>query len=1138
GGGQNASTTEKPAVASTSATSQSENNGQMASNGQSTSTSSSDAATVTSSASTIAADNTTSSAQAQTADQSAQNTPSATNDSTTQPSAKATKVNKNAHNELKVKKTTYKKLTKYNKQSAQKIVQRANQVMKATQKQVAKGQKTAKAKSNDNIPQDDALTAISTHQKAQQAKVLKTVKAAQKIAVKNKKQATTKLNAALSLVADMHDNLNQATALVAADKKGVKAHVVANAQAAYNQVSVPNGTSARVDDYGDLIVTASNARSYNKVLKTIHKQGLTGSFRQIVDPAQEISLTLNGPTGASTTDADGNLTVDETKVNAQGPVITANLNISGNKGDTFFITVPSGYGLSWTDHTISTQTSNKDGSTTITWKLDQDGITKKETIQYTYGAMYPAQVNDLAKSPETGNFFPSTDNNGGPNYQGVVPDGVLLPISYGGSNIDTQYKKITYSNKRTLDSIGISAGVLNDTKTAGPDYNYFFKYSLNNGFNSLGVATVVIDLPANFVFDPDETDYIQKNSMRTGIGVNTFKVLPGNKLQITVGGQNHFLAFPGGQIPFAGHYTDGTVGAQTFKVESFQTAYLPGSDGKAPIIANNGAESQSHFTTNSSDFNSGHSYAVNNVTYTETLTNDKVTKMQINAPWVNTNNTLVIGATSNNILANFQPANLGNTTINPTYTITIPDGVESTGISLPLNQSINTNWPKDTTYDVTVNYSDGTNQSFTKLGSGTTVSSINGTDVQLMSVPTGAHVSSYVINQSEQVKPDNFLAGNDYDVVNGGEAWFVASYAVNSNDDIANAFTVLGNVGTKDVATVKDGQQLSIKMTVNDKNSNYQGSANSTFTATTNSSTELSLGKQDFPGGLNPGDTYTTTIGFNYGNAVNDVIGTNLNANAFRDSKGGIINRPSTSDPNDQTGYAGNSRSIFEPVIYITTPAQMKLVTNSKTGLPFTENGIGWKGVTDNPKISNFVNADGLTVTKLDYTGTGFEWVPANQNMSVTFKVNDDAVSGFIPWNSSIATGDGNYNGSSYVNNRDFANSGLTSANNAATKFGKTGESVAVVMVQGNEISSQIQSSQADLQNLYIQTADGQKIAGLSAIQDWTPNMNGAATLTNNPKLSGNLYISAPQSMILNGATFKIIKVSAQVSVSTELIIR
>ncbi|WP_054655693.1 hypothetical protein [Lentilactobacillus kisonensis] len=358
GGGTSTLTASKPDAPTLTATSQSDDNAKTANNDQNNSQSNSTVATpaASSSADTAITNQATATSassdtnqtttdnhngdDAQTTDQGTQTAADPAKDASTAESASSntTKVNKRANNELKVKKATSKKLTKYNKQSAQKVINQANKLMKATQKQIAKGNSAASAKAGDNIPQDDALTALGTHQKAQRAKVLKTVRAAQKIAIKNKKQATNKLNAALSLVTDMHDTLNQATALVAADKKGVKAHVVANAKAAYNQVGVPNGTSARVDDYGDLIITASNAHNYNQVLKTIHKQGLTGSFRQIVDPAQAASLTLSGPNGASAIDADGNMTIDQTKANAlSGSTITATFNISGNKGDTFFL---------------------------------------------------------------------------------------------------------------------------------------------------------------------------------------------------------------------------------------------------------------------------------------------------------------------------------------------------------------------------------------------------------------------------------------------------------------------------------------------------------------------------------------------------------------------------------------------------------------------------------------------------------------------------------------------------------------------------------------------------------------------------------------------------------------------------------
>lgn len=876
--------------------------------------------------------------------------------------------------------------------------------------------------------------------------------------------------------------------------------------------------------------TDLNTDTAMKMLNNLSTQMLSAT--QSVAPERSadqtedsVSLNIVAPTNVSTTDADGNVTVDQTKANAlSGTIFKMNVQLSGNKGDTFFLTIPNWpmtvTGLASDAKNQNGQTtynivSNKDGSATITWTLNQDGVSEQQAVTFSYGATTPTNHNDVSQSPDGGFFWPAGKDSSTAtrSYNGEIPDGLILPISYGGSNLDTQYKKITYKNQPTITAMNVQSNTASNIKKVGQNYDYSLQYVLSNDFNNVGVATAVVDLPKDFVVDLDATNYVQKNSFRTGVGVNSFKVLPGNKLQITIGGQSGLYAYNNGTINFVGHYLDTASGSQQFKVESFTSAYLPGSDGKAPIISGNGAESK--FSSTSSDYNTGHSYTVPTNQYTETLTDKDISNLVVGYEPLNSDNTLLIGNTSNNILANFTVMNKGNTSINPKYTITIPAGVESTGLNLPLNQALNSNWPKDATYNVTVNYSDGTHQDFTKLSSGTTVSSIKGTDVQLMNIPSGAHVTSYQIDQSEPINPSNYLGGKGV-VGSGGEAWYTNLSASNNNDAIAYAFTVLGNVGTSNVAPVKDGTKLSIGMNIQDKDSSYNASANYTFTATTEPSAELTLGQHDGPSVLTPGSTYTFAISNNYTLALNDSISTNLNANGYRDSKGQIANQPTTTDPNDQSSYNGNTRSIFEPVIYLTTPAQTTLIRNSTTGLPITEKGVGWKGVSDTPKVSTFTNADGLTVTKLDYTGTGFTWTPSNQLMYVSFKVNNDATSAFIPWNGSQATGEGNYNGTNYVNTADFPNSGVTSSNNAATSFGKTGESIAVVMIQGKNYSNSYDTTPDKLQNLYIKTADGQTISGLSAIQNY--GGSEANVITNNPKTYGYFYISAPSSIALNGA--------------------
>ena len=380
--------------------------------------------------------------------------------------------------------------------------------------------------------------------------------------------------------------------------------------------------------------TDLNTDTAMKMLNNLSTQMLSATQSVVPETSanqteDSASLTLSGPDGASVIDSDGNMTIDQTKANAlQGSTITLSFNISGNKGDKFFITVPNL--ATWTDHSIATQTTNSDGSSTVVWTIDKDGSTKNETLTFTYGGNYAFSYDNIAKSPDTGKFIPGGNGTSQWAYNGTVPDGVILPITYGGTNVNTQYKKVTFTNKQNFAGLGIYSQLGNTVKKAGQNYIYSFKYAGSNDFNNMGVLTTVIDLPSNFVFDPDETDYIQKNSFRAGIDVNTFKVLDGNKLQITVGGKNGFTAFSNGSVYFAGHYLDGTTGSQTFKIDSLSSAYMPGTDGKAPIVADNGCEKQ--FATSGSDYNSGHTYNINsedypNLSYTDTIATKDVTNL-------------------------------------------------------------------------------------------------------------------------------------------------------------------------------------------------------------------------------------------------------------------------------------------------------------------------------------------------------------------------------------------------------------------------------------------------------------------------------------------------------------------------------
>ncbi|WP_054722908.1 hypothetical protein [Lacticaseibacillus nasuensis] len=130
---------------------------------------------------------------------------------------------------------------------------------------------------------------------------------------------------------------------------------------------------------------------------------------------------------------------------------------------------------------------------------------------------------------------------------------------------------------------------------------------------------------------------------------------------------------------------------------------------------------------------------------------------------------------------------------------------------------------------------------------------------------------------------------------------------------------------------------------------------------------------------ITPGQTFSLSLGVS--GDTNQTATVNLNANGYylnnihnggvaNDNQTGYANRPTDKDRNDATGFAGVSRIKFEPVFYVTVPKQTQLVKNTD-GTLFTKVGAGWNGVSATPTVTQYTNADGQIVYKIDYTGTG-----------------------------------------------------------------------------------------------------------------------------------------------------------------------
>ncbi|MFR0566317.1 MBG domain-containing protein [Lentilactobacillus parabuchneri] len=173
----------------------------------------------------------------------------------------------------------------FNKQ-ATKVTKQAQKVSASVNKVVKTDAARANAKSTDKVVHNSGLDAFKTHvdSEAQQ------VQAALKVATINNAKSLTQMQDSLtqanSLLQTMRTELDVANSMLREDKQGVDAKQVARSKQALHKLVLPEGTTAKVDEYGDLVVSTSNHAGYQAVLNQMDSMGLTKSFRNVVDPVQ------------------------------------------------------------------------------------------------------------------------------------------------------------------------------------------------------------------------------------------------------------------------------------------------------------------------------------------------------------------------------------------------------------------------------------------------------------------------------------------------------------------------------------------------------------------------------------------------------------------------------------------------------------------------------------------------------------------------------------------------------------------------------------------------------------------------------------------------------------------------------------
>lgn len=269
----------------------------------------------------------------------------------------------------------------------------------------------------------------------------------------------------------------------------------------------------------------------------------------------------------------------------------------------------------------------------------------------------------------------------------------------------------------------------------------------------------------------------------------------------------------------------------------------------------------------------------------------------------NNQSKLVIGNKLSNVLNNFGITVTGTQPLNATMEMALPDSVESTGLYIPLLTKAYRSWASGDSYDVKINFTDGTSKEFKDVKEGTTLSTLPQTGsvntTTMFNLPVGASVKSYDITPNFTLNPGDML----YSKRNaGGE---LDNALPTENDVQATSFSTLGYV--KD--GVADQSKVPFVLTTTD-NDTGKVVDSITQSATALASAPISLDvTPNNTAPLNPSQQFNVLIGDGTKAAYTNP---NLNANGFfvnnqpnTNYDPTVVNNPSAKDGNDMPGYNG-----------------------------------------------------------------------------------------------------------------------------------------------------------------------------------------------------------------------------------------
>lgn len=835
--------------------------------------------------------------------------------------------------------TTATKVTTYSAETGQKLVKQATDISSQIATTVTQGATVANQSETDNIPTDKALTALATHATNEVQSVTDAVAQADSQSVTNLDSAVSSLNLAATIVNNMSQELVQAGVLLESDKKGVSASVLVNAQAAQERASLPDGVTTELDAYGDLIVNAPSSAVYQAVVTALTQQGLTASFREIVDP--------NDYTGTDTvaftwgTDISGSKDTTATTPGdsykfTSGQQIPLKITMTGTAGDTFSFTTSKGAYFEAYNGT-PTVVSNTDGSLTYTWTL-----------------------------PGTGNQIYAV-NVGKANLLRDVASGAQQTITLAINNEAVPTATQTF----TLDpNIKITSGTIfavnQSEKTTDEPYIYGARFNIS-GSDYTDKFYASIPVPSNFKLDEEMTTALNKTPEAKGVllqwltipsigstlqpltisqpgGVGTPIIAEQDQANTYLGNFNNATGFY-----FIGEYTsleatptDGSVGA---------SGYVTYANGSTQYFGETNVD-------NGDELDIANAFTgLTTPTFTDTTGTTAVTG------YTGTIKRGIGSNASSDIIGILGMSNGSTTEKTPSITMTIPDELTSTGIVMPI-ANIGTYYDKTpTSYEVVA--TDTTGKSVTQtLAAGQSWNPLTGQIDTAGKLSTGealatdSKIEQYTINYQNAMYPDAFDR-------------IVPEFP--ASDVNAYHFTVLGYAN--DHAVTGTTYQMPVTITADGDDSNVSmkvaiQTVNPNFINQDGNATGSSLGDDNkivVPGG-------TTTLSYNTNGYGDGTTGSNLDA---------YDGSPYNLSGNNGLVAAG----IFEPIVYVTVPEQMTLqLTN---GLPYSSKN------TIAPTLTSLKNQNGQTVLKMDWTGTGYT-TNSNDGYVFTFNVDSTATSTIV----------------------------------------------------------------------------------------------------------------------------------------------